>query len=78
MPISKTLSRSEIAGAAAMEVFVETGRSYCWCDCGLSTKQRFCDGSHKGTAFSPLEYTAPKQGRSDFVLRAESASSLLR
>ncbi len=29
--------------------------TYYWCACGLSKKQPFCDGSHKGTAFSPLK-----------------------
>ncbi|MFZ1151045.1 MAG: CDGSH iron-sulfur domain-containing protein, partial [Xanthobacteraceae bacterium] len=24
--------------------------------CGRSKSQPFCDGSHKGTAFSPVEY----------------------
>ncbi|MBI5381059.1 MAG: CDGSH iron-sulfur domain-containing protein [Opitutae bacterium] len=26
---------------------------YHWCTCGGSKKQPFCDGSHKGTGFSP-------------------------
>ena len=25
------------------------------CSCGLSNKQPFCDGSHKGTKFTPKE-----------------------
>jgi CDGSH-type Zn-finger protein len=28
---------------------------YYWCSCGVSKKQPFCDGSHKGTEFSPLK-----------------------
>ena len=27
---------------------------YAWCSCGKSTKQPYCDGSHKGTDFSPV------------------------
>ena len=26
---------------------------YWWCSCGKSSNQPFCDGSHKGTTFTP-------------------------
>ncbi|MCB0317277.1 MAG: CDGSH iron-sulfur domain-containing protein [Bdellovibrionales bacterium] len=29
---------------------------YWWCACGLSKNQPFCDGSHKGTDFSPKKF----------------------
>ncbi len=29
--------------------------TYWWCACGRSTKQPFCDGSHKGTGLGPRE-----------------------
>jgi CDGSH-type Zn-finger protein len=29
--------------------------TYYWCACGKSKNQPFCDGSHKGSEFSPLE-----------------------
>ena len=29
--------------------------TYYWCSCGRSSKQPFCDGSHSGTDFAPLE-----------------------
>lgn len=31
-----------------------------WCACGLSKKQPFCDGSHKGTGFAPVKFTMEK------------------
>ena len=39
-------------------VEVEAGKKYFWCSCGKSNKQPFCDGSHKGSEFTPVKYTA--------------------
>ncbi len=30
--------------------------TYYWCACGRSADQPFCDGSHDGTEFAPLEF----------------------
>jgi CDGSH-type Zn-finger protein len=38
-------------------VDVEEGKNYFWCSCGKSEKQPFCDGSHKGSEFSPVKFT---------------------
>jgi len=40
---------------APIKLDLEAGE-YWWCACGLSAKQPFCDGSHKGTAFTPLSF----------------------
>lgn len=29
--------------------------TYFWCACGQSQKQPFCDGSHKGSDFTPMK-----------------------
>jgi len=42
-------------------VNVKPGRTYFWCACGRSAKQPFCDGSHTGTGFTPIELTAGAQ-----------------
>jgi len=44
-------------------VDVEAGKSYYWCSCGKSSKQPFCDGSHKDTEFVPLKYDAEESGK---------------
>ena len=47
-----------IAQRSPIAVEVEAGKTYFWCQCGLSNKQPFCDGSHKSTAFTPIRYQA--------------------
>ncbi len=46
------------AQKAPYEVQVEAGKAYFWCSCGLSAKQPFCDGAHKGTGIAPVLYRA--------------------
>ena len=46
------------AGDSAIVVEIEKNKSYFWCSCGLSSKQPFCDGSHKNTEFSPVKFIA--------------------
>lgn len=31
--------------------------SYYWCACGRSSNQPFCDGSHRGTGITPVQFT---------------------
>jgi allantoin racemase len=60
---SQTMSATPVvAQKAPFQVTVEAGKSYWWCACGQSKAQPFCDGSHKGSGFTPLEYKAEKDG----------------
>ena len=52
------MAKPERAGDAPIGVDVVEGKSYYWCTCGKSSKQPFCDGSHKGSEFGPLNWKA--------------------
>ncbi|MBK8765022.1 MAG: CDGSH iron-sulfur domain-containing protein [Burkholderiaceae bacterium] len=52
-----------IAQKSPFPVEVTAGKSYWWCACGRSAKQPFCDGSHKGSSVTPVEYKAEKDGK---------------
>jgi CDGSH-type Zn-finger protein len=47
------MKEPKIAQKAPFVMDMEPGK-YAWCSCGLSKNQPFCDGSHKGTGFTPV------------------------
>lgn len=53
----------KIAQKAPFPAEVEAQKTYFWCSCGQSARQPFCDGSHKGSTFAPVKYTAEKDGK---------------
>ena len=61
------MKKGKRAGDAPIGVNVVEGKSYFWCTCGLSSKQPFCDGSHKGTEFAPMKYLADQSKKVFFV-----------
>jgi len=44
-------------------VDLEPGEKKYWCQCGKSKSQPFCDGSHRGTEYVPVEFTVARKGR---------------
>ena len=62
-----------IADRKPKKTDVEEGKDYFWCACGRSKNQPFCDGSHAGTAFSPLEFT-PKASKTYFLCRCKQTA----
>ena len=47
---------------------LEADASYHWCSCGRSNNQPFCDGSHRDTSLSPLQFTAGETGSAALCL----------
>lgn len=50
------MSKPTVAGKAPIPVELEAGKNYAWCSCGNSSSQPFCDGSHKGSEFTPTVF----------------------
>ena len=55
------MSKPRIAQKSPYLVQLSPG-TYWWCQCGRSANQPFCDGSHKGTEFSPMKVEVTETG----------------
>jgi CDGSH-type Zn-finger protein len=60
------MTEALIASRTPFPVDVEAGKTYWWCTCGRSASQPFCDGSHKGTGFTPLRFECKQNERKWF------------
>ncbi len=54
----------KIAQKGPYAINLEAGKEYHWCACGQSKNQPFCDGSHVGSEFKPVAFTAKESGKS--------------
>lgn len=65
------------AADAPYPVEVQAGENYFWCACGQSANQPFCDGSHQGSGFTPVKYTASESTRVFFCGCKQTGSAPL-
>ena len=47
-------------GQGPVQIEAVQDKRYAWCSCGLSDKQPFCHGAHKGYDFFPKIFTESK------------------
>jgi len=66
-----------IGGRAPIPVEVKGGEEVWWCACGRSQSQPFCDGSHEGSGFEPVQFIAPEDKRVFFCTCKRSATKPL-
>lgn len=54
------MDKPKVAGTSPIRVELEAGKKYFWCSCGESSNQPWCDGSHKGSSFTPTLVEVPE------------------
>jgi len=69
------MTKAQVGGTTPIVMDVEAGKDYWWCSCGQSKNQPFCDGSHKGTTFSPVKWTAGESRKVAFCTCKQTGKS---
>jgi CDGSH-type Zn-finger protein len=70
------MSEPVIADTKPAVLELEPG-TYKWCKCGQSENQPWCDGSHGGTGFSPVEVTITEAKRYALCCCKQSANGAM-
>lgn len=63
-----------VADNKPIAVELKEGEEYYFCTCGRSNNQPFCDGSHKGTPFTPKAFTAKESGEAHLCQCKQTAN----
>ncbi|MGB5741738.1 MAG: thiamine pyrophosphate-dependent enzyme [Sedimenticolaceae bacterium] len=68
------MPKAHIADTQPKPVELKAGETVWWCTCGRSKNQPLCDGSHQGSEFTPLKFTADKDDRYFFCQCKQTAT----
>lgn len=69
------MNKPVIADNKPKGVELKKGEDYYFCTCGRSNNQPFCDGSHKGTSFTPKAFQAEDDGTAYFCACKHTANA---
>lgn len=70
------MANPTVAGKQPIMEKVEPG-TYFWCACGESQNQPYCDGSHKGTDFTPIKKEVTEAKRMAWCTCKQSSNAPL-
>jgi len=68
------MEQAVIAQKSPFQVDVVAGKTYFWCACGRSKNQPFCDGSHKGTGLTPVQFK-PEESKTVWLCGCKQTGS---
>ena len=70
-----THTKGRVAAKEPFQVSLKPGKTYFWCRCGLSNKQPWCDGSHKGGPFTPIKFKVETEEPEAFLCGCKQTDS---
>ena len=68
------MDKPVIADRKPKAVQLSAGEDYFFCRCGRSANQPFCDGSHRGTSFTPQKFTVEEDGQAYLCMCKHSSN----
>ena len=69
------MSKPIVADNKPKGIDLKAGETYYYCTCGKSGNQPFCDGSHKGSSFTPRSFVAEEDGKAFLCQCKQSANA---